>query len=254
MPDEDCPSIPNKQNCVSLMAAAAVGAHSPLVMPTYSVKTKYGNYDDTRTKQWNFIDGAYSDSSGAATALDLYKEFETIAPEYVDLRMILITSAALQPDLNGNDNFTNVLGYGAIVQACNYVYHEDPLRPSVVRHSNDPAAPTLKPESNEDCVEHAGDPAAPLSIVEIQDQTYGLSLGWNISKTSFAVVSWILGEADGCPDRNAQQEEQDGKDKPATEENENAQLANTILYRNSCVLKMITGLIDGSLSSPVIAR
>ena len=33
-------------------------------------------------------------------------------------------------------------------------------------------------------------PRAGLAVVEIQDQTYGLSLGWKISKTSFDVVSW----------------------------------------------------------------
>ena len=269
------PSMPTEDD-LSLMQAAGVSARFPFIMPPLSAVMKSTAGDAKKaagetTKRWNFVDGAYSDNSGATSALDIYKAIENADPDHVDLRLILLSSSVTQPDLTGGDINGTVfrdtvapidalmkvredLGNDAIARACTYVYRDDPIRRPVVRSSNAASLPKPKPESNEDCVEHAGDPQAPLSIVEIQDQTYGLSLGWKISKTSFAVVSWMLGKPDGCPDPNAQQrdvQDEGSKDKPATEENVNAQLSKTILDRNSCVLKMITGLIDGSLSTPV---
>jgi hypothetical protein len=268
------PSMPTEKD-LSLMQAAGVSARFPFIMPPLSAVMKSTPTGGAKaqaetTKRWNFVDGAYSDNSGATSALDIYKAIENADPDRVDLRLILISSSVTQPDLTGSDINGTVfrdtvapidalmkvredLGNDAIARACTYVYHDDPRQPPLVKSSKGPPIPKLKPESNEDCIEHAGDPQAPLNIVEIQDQTYGLSLGWKISKTSFAVVSWMLGTPNGCPDPKAQQKDiqDDGsKDRPATEENVNAQLSKTILDRNSCVLKTITGLVDGSLSTP----
>jgi hypothetical protein len=262
------PSMPTEKD-LSLMQAAGVSARFPFIMPPLSAVMK-SNTEDGAIKRWNFVDGAYSDNSGATSALDIYKAIEKADPDHVDLRLILISSSVTQPDLTGSDINGTVfrdtvapidalmkvredLGNDAIARACTYVYRDDPSQPPLVKSSKGPPIPKSKPESNEDCVEHAGDPQARLNIVEIQDQTYGLSLGWKISKTSFAVVSWMLGTPDGCPDPKTQQKDaqDDGsKDRPATEENVNAQLSKTILDRNSCVLKTITGLVDGSLSTP----
>jgi hypothetical protein len=228
-------------------------------------------------KRWNFVDGAYSDNSGATTALDIYKAVEKIAPESVDLRLILITSSIPQPNLAGTDINGTVfrdtiapldalmkvredLGNDAVARACTYVYHDDPMTPSASTGgpqggaAKSAANGKRQPESNEDCIEHAGGLKSPLNIVEIQDQTYGLSLGWKISKTSFDVVAWMLGEPRKCPSRDEQStivSKPEQQSAPTTEDNINAQLSDDILERNSCVLRTIVELVDGRLPSPV---
>ena len=94
MPDEGCRNNGGGQSCVSLMTAAGVSARFPGIMPPFSVKM-YGD------KYWNFVDGAYSDNSGATTALDLYEALKGAVPDTdVDLRIVLITSANPQPKLD----------------------------------------------------------------------------------------------------------------------------------------------------------
>ena len=78
------PYMPDERD-TSLMEGAVVSARFPLIMPPVSVVMK--------DKRWNFVDGAYSDNSGANTALDLFRALKDVAPQSVDLRMILITSS-----------------------------------------------------------------------------------------------------------------------------------------------------------------
>jgi hypothetical protein len=274
-------SMPDEK-AQSLMQAAGVSARFPLIMPPFSAVMQNPDKTDPMTmdtKRWNFVDGAYSDNSGATTALDIYKAIENVSPQNVDLRLILITSSIPQPDLASSDINGTVfrdtvapldalmkvredLGNDAVARACTYVYHDD-LKPEDT--STDAASgKSAEPgpagkhgrETNQDCIEHAGGLKSRLSLVEIQDQTYGLSLGWKISKTSFDVVSWMLGKPDSCLGQykhSAQVSEPHQQDVPASADNLNTQLSNNILERNSCVLKTIIGLVNGSLSSPVTA-
>jgi hypothetical protein len=273
------PSMPTETD-LSLMQAAGVSARFPFIMPPLSAVME-SKVTDAKTgeiktveKRWNFVDGAYSDNSGATSALDIYKAIESVAEPYVDLRLILISSSVTQPDLTSSDINGTVfrdtvapidalmkvredLGNDAVARACTYVYHDDLIRRPVIRSSTNASAAKSKSETNEDCVEYAGDPQAPLHIVEIQDQTYGLSLGWKISKTSFDVVSWMLGSPDICPAQKIQSTavpDSNRKDEAATEENVNAQLSKNILDRNSRVLSMIERLVDRSSATPVTAK
>ncbi len=126
----------------------------------------------------------------------------------------------------------------------------------------------MVPSSNESCIDHAEDATAHLHIVEIQDQTYGLALGWKISQTSFDVISWMLGKPEEC---TAKPLAPVGDAPPAAEESQpsattagdaavpnvnagaddNAKLTHTILRRNSCVIKSIEGLVEAASAPPV---
>jgi hypothetical protein len=244
-------SMPDERS-TRLVEAAGVSARFPLIMPPFSAALPDGRH-------WNFVDGAYSDNSGVTTALDLYRMLRDIAPPNVDLRMIVITSSNPQPNLtdksiNGTvfrdtiapiDAMMKVredLGNDAVARACSYVYDSDP------KNRTGTHAPKSMAVS-ENCIDHAGSENGALQIVEIQDQTYGLPLGWKISRTSFAVVSWMLGEPKTCPPEKATVPS--SKDQPTgkSEENENAQLTKTILQRNSCVLKLIIDLVTNSPAS-----
>jgi hypothetical protein len=222
-------AMPDVSN-IRLMDAAVVTARSPFVFPPYSVRMSGG-------KRWNFIDGGYSDISGATTALDLYEALERAVPD-VDLRVILITSSNPQPNLSDSsisgtaavvpiDAFVKMreeLGTKAVARACSEIYAD---RGSVKQSI----------EVNETCIEHAGSADGPLQIVEIQDQTYGLSSAFKISQTTFGVESWILGEPQACASMTQT---------VGPSNDENAQLTSTIFLRNSCVSKLILNLIRES--------
>jgi len=248
MPDESCRHNSGSQPCVSLMTAAGVSARFPGIMPPFSAKMTGGKY-------WNFVDGAYSDNSGATTALDLYEALKGAVPDTdVDLRIVLITSANPQPKLddksiNGTvfrdtvapiDAIMKVredLGNDAVARACSEIYRDDKNLGGHVM------------EVNEGCIDHAGVADGKLQVVEIQDQSYGLPLGWKISQTSFAVVSWMLGEPVKClavkptivDDKTSQ-----AQTPVQNDDDQNAQLTNIILQRNSCVSQLILNLIRQS--------
>lgn len=246
MPDEGCPSKRDVRSCVSLLEAAAVSARFPLVLPPFSTEM-------VDRKRWNFVDGGYADNSGATTALDFYRTLKNVAPQDVDLKVILITSATPQPDLTTTeisgtafrdtiapiDALMKVradLGNDAVARACSEVYQNTASPQSV---DTGGAAKNDHTETNQTCIGHAGDPKAALQIVEIQDQTYGLSLGWKISQTSFAVVSWMLGQPQDCHmDLNVT----GGVDAPTAKVKGTSQ--KEIVQRNSCVLKSIRDSVE----------
>jgi len=271
----------------NLMGAASVSARFPLIMPPFSAVME--NPDKTNPKKkhikrWNFVDGAYSDNSGATTAIDIYRAIRD-TPN-VDLHIILVTSTDPAPNLkddsiNGTvfrdtvaplDALMKVredLGDEAVARACTYIYSA-PLRAQST-------AGISAMESNDYCVNqswNAGGTAPRLQIVEIQDQTYGLALGWKISATTFAVVKWMLGTPDGCDNRGVDfsksgGESADEKDvappsaaptgqepsdqsikkkvsPTASTADPNAQLTRFILRRNSCVLTSMINLVRGA--------
>jgi hypothetical protein len=274
MPDEECPSVPGKQSCVSLMAAATVSARFPLILPPFSAVLQNANTDP---KRWNFVDGGYSDNSGATTALDLYNALQTIAPDSVDLHIVLITSSDPQPNLLGSDINGTVfrdtlapinalmtvredLGNEAVARACSQIYPRDAVIQRNQQAQSGSAAGAERgyrsSEENDVCIQHAWEqPAPPLQIVEIQDQTYGLSLGWKISQTSFDVVSWMLGKPSGnCKHAAAAAAATDPAGQQAksagSASDQNSQLTSQIVQRNSCVMRTIVDLVEGPPPSP----
>jgi len=274
--------MPNEQQA-NLMSAASVSARFPLIMPPFSVAMQSPDKANPKrmdTKRWNFVDGAYSDNSGASTAIDIYRAIKD-TPN-VDLHVILITSTNPAPNLddtsiNGTvfrdtvaplDALMKVrsdLGDQAVARACTYIYA------SAGKERNSASASAK--ETNAYCVNQSWDKAgAPLQIVEIQDQTYGLALGWKISATTFAVVKWMLGRPDGCVGPDAAPANSDDQSAAGTEtsapseassdpgsaadqaaakkttpvasaEDPNAQLTKDILRRNSCVLTSVANLV-----------
>jgi hypothetical protein len=251
------PDMPSVDTTTNLMEAAAVSARFPLIMPPFSVVMK--NADKAQQggrERWNFVDGAYSDNSGASTAIDIYRAIKD-TPN-IDLHIILITSTNTAPNLrNGSINGTvfhdtvapfdalmkvrSDLGDDAVARACTYIYP--------VRNQNRRSVSSM--EANDFCVNQSWDKdGKPLQIVEIQDQTYGLALGWKISSSTFAVVKWMLGRPDGCVDRptpSPDPGDTSAAETPvATADNPNAQLTQDILRRNSCVLTTMAKLVGDS--------
>jgi hypothetical protein len=242
--DRNMPDDPK----LTLMDAAVVSARFPAVLPPYSVTINKVDKDKTTEKPggtmlWNFVDGGYSDTSGATTALALYKALkDTAAKRNVDLRAILITSSDPQleaKEINGTAfadilgpidamlSVRNGLGNEAVARTCDGVI-EDKASAAEVQNS---------------CEARANKMNSPLQIVGIEDETYGLSLGWKISQTTFGVVSWMLGEpyqvnATDCD--AAAQTSRDG----GAQANGQFVLNDKIVKRNSCVLLSIRQLLE----------
>ena len=188
-------NMPDDAN-LTLLGAAAVSARFPAVLPPYSLLIGEGSSKEAaaNTMRWNFVDGGYSDTSGAATALALYNALEpTAKADHIVLHVILLTSSdpRLEPDdINGTAfadtlgpidamlSVRNGLGNEAVARACDGIL----------------GASMMQAGSESRCEDLAGKPNSPLQIIGIEDETYGLSLGWKISQTTFGVVSWMLGE------------------------------------------------------------
>jgi hypothetical protein len=237
----------------SLMFAAVASARFPGMLPPFSVAM-----DDSKgLRRWNFVDGAYSDNSGAATALALYDALDPIATRHnAEIRVILLTSSNPEPDLTKisgtvfRDTLAPIdavlkvregLGTAAVARACNRFYPPEA--------GGDESADNR----NAMCRNRAFDKGARLWIVEIENQTYGLPLGWKLSRTTFEIVSWMLGDFDSCS--SAALDGKTAEDPDAASDHDSAvdlrprrstgtrQLNEQTLIRNSCVLGAISALL-----------
>jgi hypothetical protein len=237
----------------SLIEAAVVSARFPFILPPYAVQVtpRTGQPDcgtatstDPPELHWNFVDGGYSDSSGASTALALYRALLGAAQSRkVQLDLILLTSS--DPKLQANKitgtTFADIMGpleamlsvrdglaNEAVARACDGVF-------TPVQTGNGSA------ETQNTCDDRANQADSPLQLVGIEDEAYGLSLGWKISQTTFSVVSWMLGQPDDVTDAECQT--------TAKTSSANAQgqvvLNETTVKRNSCVLRFIQQSLGG---------
>ncbi len=193
---------------VPLMFGAVASARFPFILPPYSMSSKCGN-------RLNFVDGGYADNSGAQTALDLYR---ALAPEddqsssgqpggrqpdgpaakpqdpSVDIKIILITSDDPLPDLrqiSGTDFGDTVAPISALLQV------REGLGDQAVARVCDYFRETEKGEVDANCNTPKGKPWK-LDLVRIQDQAYGLPLGWKISDSTVTLLSSLIGRSDDC--------------------------------------------------------
>jgi hypothetical protein len=227
--DENMPG----EGKISLIEAAVVSARFPGMLPPYSILMNASKGD----LRWNFVDGGYSDNSGASTALALYRTVKKAAADRnAEIRILLLTSSNPQPNLVAisgtafRDTLAPIaaimkvragLGNQAVARVCDYFY------------------------GNITCKDKASEPNAPLKIVGIADQTYGLPLGWKLSRTTFDVVSWLLGHPSHCSDNGAIEVTQDNV---APREQGNLQLNEKTVWSNSCVLKSVLNFLSRNQS------
>jgi hypothetical protein len=232
--DKGMPYLPG----VSLIEAAVASARFPGILPPFSIMVKNSRNE---TMRWNFVDGGYSDNSGATTALALYDTLKDIGGNRIDLRLILITSSDPQPPLDKIDGtaFRDTLapidavmkvregrGNEAVAQVCNSVLGKKSRSGANVKIN---------------CMGPADEKLPNLSIVEIEDQSYGLPLGWNLSHTTYEVVSWMLGRGSECDrSKTAVPVLSDS----TTSSEGTRQINSTSHYRNSCTQQAIADVLE----------
>lgn len=270
---------------LSLMQAAMVSARFPGVLPPYSVlvnnqeqtpaqsnpqstaqssfrsaaqssaqtaNRSANNNNQPGTTYWNFVDGGYADLSGATTALALYNALHrTAEQDNADLQLILLTSSDPQSkpsDINGTP-FADIMGpIDAILNV------RDGMANEAVARACDGIGNTGKGRTGVQTCNNTSQ-KSPLQIVGIDDKTYGLSLGWKISRTTFAVVSWMLGDPYSCSEQTQPQpavQAQAPESQTQTGSNSNPtsnggfKVNEQLVQKNSCVLHNILNLVAGS--------
>ena len=190
-----------------LMFAAVASARFPFIMPPYAISVK-SSAPDGAAARWNFVDGGYADSSGAATALDLYQAlvqdlFNQKHDAKIDLKVLLLTSDDPLPEfknIKGTEygdfaaplqtllNVRAGLASQAVTQMCDF-FRQD----AGAQQESDPKHPSADLR----CGSY-GDGSWKIRVIRLQDEAYGLPLGWKISETSYNLISALVARKDLC--------------------------------------------------------
>ncbi len=181
-------TLPADEQNPSLIKAAVVSARFPVIMPPWIPGLKAGN-------RWSFVDGGYADSSGATTALELYAKLKQSTGETgglpleaepqdqknrttpkVDLNLIVLTDAFVEPDF----------------KKINATWLDDFVAPVntllTVRQ-------LLARRAITDAYDAIGD---HLSVIQLDQKSYALPLGWKISRFSSDIIRFTLGTPASC--------------------------------------------------------
>src|SRR5262249_22254107 len=220
--DENMPS----QLGMTLMDAAVVSARFPAILPPHSVSIEDGSL------RWNFVDGGYSDSSGASTALALYRYLRKEVGDKPDIRVILLTGANPEPNIDpGKGNISGTTFRDTLAPITAVMKVREGLGNQAVARVCD-----AFPDRN-NCDAKPDKAGARLTIVGIEEQQYGLPLGWKLSRATFGVISWMLGRPDDCEEPKTTGQGQPNREK-------SSQDPKTIVLSNSCVQKSIKLLLE----------
>ena len=178
-------SITPRENAVRLMQAAVASARFPGILPPFTVKMPV-TAEMPGDHWWNFVDGGYADSSGAATALALFNALEPESCKVnVDLKVILLTSSNPPPNfqnLKGSEFRDTMTPVEAIMRV------RDLLGKQAVTRASDHFNPPVL------CQPPQFEPEWQFDAIRLEDQEYSLSLGWKISDTTFKLVSYLIGQ------------------------------------------------------------
>ncbi len=252
------------ENDISLMEAAVASARFPGILPPYSVTMREGTPERPRYLLWNFVDGGYSDNSGASTALVLYQKLAPIARKRnVDLDLILITNSYAPPQLAPDHVHISGTQFRDTLAPIEAVMN---IRTGLTNEALAHVCNVLHDEGCSPLTDH-------LQIIELDGESFSLPLGWKLSKTTFQIVSWMLGRPELCKQTTAQPNLQ-AQEKASVQPSrsnfarfmrrvniwlEKLGLAsaagaphndpNNLRITNSCVLKHIEDLAAGTRSS-----
>jgi hypothetical protein len=205
----------------TLIEAAVVSARFPVLMPPFVF-----NLDG----RWRltFVDGGYADSSGAATALQLYNGLKKIGGDDVDLYLITLTDKfKLRTPRNLRPpSGARAKGHPAgLAPVGGLVY--DALSPVTTLLS------LRDLQSRKALMEAHTQIDEKMIFVQIDQTTFPLPLGWKLSNLSGDVIRYTNGDPARCPS------ESESVDSPPR-----------IVDRNSCELKRIVDLLAPKVRAP----
>jgi hypothetical protein len=257
---------------VPLMFAALASARFPVVLPPYAISVKQngpasrhwwnlvsdilnwlepGAADDP-SNRWNLVDGGYADNSGAATALDLYTALADHIQglkggQDIDLKLIMLTSD--DPAVP----FSAMIGtpYGDTLAPIEAILN---VRSGLARQAASRACDYIKEQAGagqqQPCADETAsvDPKAPwkIRVIKLQDEAYGLALGWEISEGSFDVVSRFVGHPDYCQKLPPDPIPNPKQDPKKTDEQRRVFSTAKEIANNSCAMRDIEAAVSAA--------
>jgi hypothetical protein len=247
--DADMPG----ENRIPLMQAAVVSARFPGILPPLTIKM-------SNDRWWNFVDGGYADSSGAATALALFKALQdTSCGLNVDLKLILLTSTNPQPNfqnVTGSEfrdtmapiqtvmNVRELLGSQAVTRTSEYFKRTSSENFKKASPENLKKTSPENFKSTSPCDEMTA-PDWQLEEIKLADREYSLPLGWKLSNTTLQLVSFLIGRPAPC--RTDTLQEGGGAldaSAPQPPPKGGALTEQKALQNNSCVMDKVERLFD----------
>jgi hypothetical protein len=218
---------------IDLMEAAVVSARFPAILPPHSLKVESPAQKvespaqkvespaqkvearESPPQRWNFVDGGYSDASGATTALAIYRALANNKSRKFRIILILLTSANVQPQTATDPGFVSGTAFRDTLAPIDAVLQ---VRAKLASQ----AVARVCDYFGAHCKRNPLDPEAAVKIVRIEDESYRLPLGWKLSRTTYEVVRWMLGDANRCEQT----------------------LDKRIVRSNSCVLQFVSQLLQ----------
>jgi len=231
-------SDPDALKDVSLMRAAVVSARFPGILPPYAIRRQSGQDE----KRWNFVDGGYADASGAATAIDLYQMLNDAGKGLnADIKVIVLSGDKPQHDpkkIEGTEFGDLIAPINAIMKVRGLLAAQSVRRACTSFKKLDQSSYDRCP-MDENLAEST---EWKIKVVELQDELFSLPLGWKISKTTFDIVSLLMGRSELCtfekrPGQATDQSEAPIKEDPQKDPRKD--VSTRVLRNNSCVLKAV---------------
>ncbi|MGO9474483.1 MAG: hypothetical protein ACLPWS_13950 [Rhodomicrobium sp.] len=171
----------------SLIGAAAISAGFPFIMPPWATNR-------SAKSRWTFVDGGYADSSGVTTGLELYHELKrelndssemkdlkdasgrAIHNGQIKLYLISLTDAYAEPD------FRKITGSSL----------DDFISPiSTVLTVRELLAKRAVTQAY-------GELGDEFITVQLDQESFPLSLGWKLSALSSDIIRFSMGRPDRC--------------------------------------------------------
>jgi hypothetical protein len=198
---------------ITLVQAAVASARFPLIAPAWSLQEDAGHL-------WNFVDGGYADNSGATTAFEIYKSLRASEPN-IDLRLIILTDAAADPDLS----HINGLGFSDTLAPITALLN---VRSQLASRAVTQAIASL-------------DPAHPdaILLIKLEQRAFPLPLGWKISHTQNDVIRFMLGSSGICKQKAGETYQM------AQHSDDPIQSWLATIVDNSCVQQKVETLLSG---------
>jgi hypothetical protein len=199
-------SLSNRPTDPTLIKAAVISARFPGLMPPWAFGLDKGSH-------LTFVDGGYADSSGVATALQLYHKLKQVGGDDVDLYLIALTDQSKA--------LTAASGVEPVGSMPVRSWLYDLISPVTTLLS------VRDLQSRKAVTEARTELGERMIMVQLDQKAFPLPLGWKLSGLSSDIIRHTIGDPERCVTAD---------DKGNT--------AISITNRNSCELNRIVTLIS----------
>lgn len=191
----------------TLAETIVASARFPVVLPAMSIKVLVDVGGRKRWHTHNFGDGGYADGSGVSTGLDIYAALSSIAEDQKIAPYFVMLTFGYGKVARNNQQGSLFVDTWAPISAVLGV-RENLAGQAIARARNlDARSRTIR--------------------IVVRPDDYGVALGWRISRTSYEMLSLLIGRMEWCPSDVAG----------------NASLKANTIMQNSCAARRIADIV-----------